>query len=175
MFAGYHYSLSEAKSSQFWLPLGSGGDLGEIKVAVAIVDNAQKPIPFTAKQKDSMVGYLELDIIKATHLRAADTFSSDPFCVASVDTQRRRTKTILKSLNPVWSAGQENVMQFKINDVRRLCPPIFRRLKPHLLFYEGVLVTRWVIPYKCRKIVPENVMQFKINDVRRLCPRYFAV
>ena len=37
--------------------------------------------------------------------------------------------------------------------VRRLRPPIFRRVKPHFLCYEGVSVIRWVVPYKCRKLL----------------------
>ena len=37
--------------------------------------------------------------------------------------------------------------------VRRPHPPIFRRLKPHFLFYEGVSVTRRVTPYTYRKIL----------------------
>ena len=32
-------------------------------------------------------------------------------------------------------------------------PPISCPLKPHFLFYGGVSIIRWVIPYKCRNIL----------------------
>ena len=108
-----YFDSDKSMSSQFWLPLSASGDLGEIKVAVAIVDNDKKKAP-TPEQKKSYPGHLELKIIKATHLKAADLLTSDPFCVAAVGLQRQKTTVIKETLNPVWSGDS---MHFPVTDL----------------------------------------------------------
>ena len=41
-------------------------------------------------------------------------------------------------------------------------PPIYRRFKPHFLFYEVVSVIKWVISYTYRKILE---MLFKMIEL----------
>eukprot|EP01114_Cavostelium_apophysatum_P005619 TRINITY_DN1680_c0_g1_i2.p1 TRINITY_DN1680_c0_g1~~TRINITY_DN1680_c0_g1_i2.p1 ORF type:complete len:1023 (-),score=268.98 TRINITY_DN1680_c0_g1_i2:52-3120(-) len=49
-------------------------------------------------------GVLEITVIEAKNLVAADkTGTSDPYCVLSLEKQRRKTKFVDKTLNPVWN------------------------------------------------------------------------
>uniref|UniRef100_A0A4W5L2Q3 C2 domain-containing protein n=1 Tax=Hucho hucho TaxID=62062 RepID=A0A4W5L2Q3_9TELE len=50
------------------------------------------------------VGFLQVKIIKATDLLAADlNGKSDPFCVLELGNDRLQTHTIYKTLNPNWN------------------------------------------------------------------------
>ncbi|XP_069081588.1 multiple C2 and transmembrane domain-containing protein 1 isoform X3 [Pleurodeles waltl] len=63
------------------------------------------------------VGYLQLKIIRAEGLMAADvTGKSDPFCVVELNNDRLLTHTVYKNLNPEWN----KVFTFNIKDIHSL-------------------------------------------------------
>jgi Ca2+-dependent lipid-binding protein len=50
------------------------------------------------------VGKVEIKIYQARGLSAKDiTGKSDPFCIIELDSNRLRTHTIYKTLNPIWN------------------------------------------------------------------------
>uniref|UniRef100_UPI003AAE5970 multiple C2 and transmembrane domain-containing protein 2-like n=1 Tax=Centroberyx gerrardi TaxID=166262 RepID=UPI003AAE5970 len=60
------------------------------------------------------VGFLQVKVIKATDLPAADlNGKSDPFCVVELGNSRLQTQTIHKTLNPEWN----KVFTFPIKDI----------------------------------------------------------
>uniref|UniRef100_A0AAZ3QEG9 C2 domain-containing protein n=1 Tax=Oncorhynchus tshawytscha TaxID=74940 RepID=A0AAZ3QEG9_ONCTS len=60
------------------------------------------------------VGFLQVKIIKATDLLAADlNGKSDPFCVLELGNDRLQTHTIYKTLNPNWN----KVFTFPVKDI----------------------------------------------------------
>nr|XP_020472827.1 multiple C2 and transmembrane domain-containing protein 2-like isoform X1 [Monopterus albus] len=60
------------------------------------------------------VGYLQVKVIKATDLLAADlNGKSDPFCVLELGNDRLQTHTIYKNLNPEWN----KVFTFPVKDI----------------------------------------------------------
>ncbi|XP_026149166.1 multiple C2 and transmembrane domain-containing protein 2 isoform X2 [Mastacembelus armatus] len=60
------------------------------------------------------VGYLQVKVIKATDVLAADlNGKSDPFCVLELGNDRLQTHTIYKSLNPEWNKA----FTFPVKDV----------------------------------------------------------
>ncbi|KAM3877092.1 multiple C2 and transmembrane domain-containing protein 2-like [Diretmus argenteus] len=62
----------------------------------------------------SDVGFLQVKVIKATDLLAADlNGKSDPFCVLELGNDRLQTHTIYKSLHPEWN----KVFTFPVKDI----------------------------------------------------------
>ncbi|XP_054625887.1 multiple C2 and transmembrane domain-containing protein 2-like isoform X4 [Dunckerocampus dactyliophorus] len=60
------------------------------------------------------VGFLQVKVIKATDLLAADlNGKSDPFCVLELGNDRLQTHTVYKSLHPEWN----KVFTFPVRDV----------------------------------------------------------
>ncbi|KAJ8252127.1 hypothetical protein COCON_G00214390 [Conger conger] len=60
------------------------------------------------------VGFLQVKVIKATDLPAADlNGKSDPFCVLELGNDRLQTHTIYKNLNPEWN----QVFTFPVKDI----------------------------------------------------------
>ncbi|XP_029284494.1 multiple C2 and transmembrane domain-containing protein 2 isoform X2 [Cottoperca gobio] len=60
------------------------------------------------------VGLLQIKVIKATDLLAADlNGKSDPFCVFELGNDRLQTQTVYKSLNPEWN----KVFTFPVKDI----------------------------------------------------------
>ncbi|XP_067452049.1 multiple C2 and transmembrane domain-containing protein 2-like isoform X1 [Thunnus thynnus] len=60
------------------------------------------------------VGFLQVKVIKATDLMAADlNGKSDPFCVLELGNNRLQTHTVYKSLNPEWN----QVFTFPVKDI----------------------------------------------------------
>uniref|UniRef100_I3J4Q7 Multiple C2 and transmembrane domain-containing protein 2 n=1 Tax=Oreochromis niloticus TaxID=8128 RepID=I3J4Q7_ORENI len=60
------------------------------------------------------VGFLQVKVIKATDLMAADlNGKSDPFCVLELGNDRLQTHTVYKSLNPEWNT----VFTFPVKDI----------------------------------------------------------
>ena len=106
------HSVTGEKANLFWLPLNSDEDLGFILVAVTITDSEPKE-PVTVVGK-STAAILQVTVIKANHLKAADIGGkSDPFCVVQVGEQRQRTQTIPKTISPVWKRN----MEFQIDGI----------------------------------------------------------
>lgn len=63
------------------------------------------------------VGFLQVKVIKATDLMAADlNGKSDPFCVLELGNNRLQTHTIYKSLNPEWN----KVFTFPVKDIHEV-------------------------------------------------------
>ncbi|CAL8246198.1 unnamed protein product [Lota lota] len=63
------------------------------------------------------IGYLQVKILKATDLLAADlNGKSDPFCVLQLGNDRLQTHTIYKTLNPEWN----KVFTFPIKDIHEV-------------------------------------------------------
>uniref|UniRef100_A0A8C9SCW2 Multiple C2 and transmembrane domain containing 2 n=2 Tax=Scleropages formosus TaxID=113540 RepID=A0A8C9SCW2_SCLFO len=95
---------------------------------VSIVDLSSAPLenPLERQQimdryslKNSLydvrdVGFLQVKVIRATDLLAADlNGKSDPFCVLELGNNRLQTHTIYKKLNPEWN----KVFTFPIKDI----------------------------------------------------------
>ncbi|KAM9409679.1 multiple C2 and transmembrane domain-containing protein 2-like isoform 2-T3 [Pholidichthys leucotaenia] len=60
------------------------------------------------------VGFLQIKVLKATDLMAADlNGKSDPFCVLELGNDRLQTHTIYKSLHPEWN----KVFTFPVKDI----------------------------------------------------------
>uniref|UniRef100_A0A8B9L3Z8 C2 domain-containing protein n=1 Tax=Astyanax mexicanus TaxID=7994 RepID=A0A8B9L3Z8_ASTMX len=60
------------------------------------------------------VGFLQVKVIKASDLMAADlNGKSDPFCVLELGNDRLQTHTVYKTLNPEW----DKVFTFPIKDI----------------------------------------------------------
>ncbi|XP_036399869.1 multiple C2 and transmembrane domain-containing protein 2-like [Megalops cyprinoides] len=60
------------------------------------------------------IGFLQVKVIKATDLMAADlNGKSDPFCLLELGNDRLQTHTIYKTLNPEWN----KVFTFPIKDI----------------------------------------------------------
>ncbi|KAM4618256.1 multiple C2 and transmembrane domain-containing protein 2 [Polymixia lowei] len=60
------------------------------------------------------VGFLQVKVIKATDLLAADlNGKSDPFCVIELGNSRLQTQTVYKTLNPEWNKA----FTFPIKDI----------------------------------------------------------
>uniref|UniRef100_A0A7N6B2C8 C2 domain-containing protein n=1 Tax=Anabas testudineus TaxID=64144 RepID=A0A7N6B2C8_ANATE len=60
------------------------------------------------------VGYLQIKVLKATDLIAADlNGKSDPFCVLELGNDRLQTHTVYKTLNPEWN----KVFTFPVKDI----------------------------------------------------------
>ncbi|XP_029000740.1 multiple C2 and transmembrane domain-containing protein 2 isoform X2 [Betta splendens] len=60
------------------------------------------------------VGYLQVKVLKATDLIAADlNGKSDPFCVLELGNDRLRSHTVYKSLHPEWN----KVFTFPVKDI----------------------------------------------------------
>ncbi|XP_069766611.1 multiple C2 and transmembrane domain-containing protein 2-like isoform X2 [Narcine bancroftii] len=65
-------------------------------------------------QDMSDIGFLQVQVIKACNLSAADfAGKSDPFCVLELGNDRLLTHTIYKNLNPEWN----KVFSFNIRDI----------------------------------------------------------
>ncbi|XP_059808677.1 multiple C2 and transmembrane domain-containing protein 2-like isoform X2 [Hypanus sabinus] len=65
-------------------------------------------------QDMSDIGFLQVQVIKACNLPAADfAGKSDPFCVLELGNDRLQTHTIYKNLNPEWN----KVFSFNIRDI----------------------------------------------------------
>uniref|UniRef100_A0A8C1G7P9 Multiple C2 domains, transmembrane 2b n=2 Tax=Cyprinus carpio TaxID=7962 RepID=A0A8C1G7P9_CYPCA len=63
------------------------------------------------------VGFLQVKVIKATDLMAADlNGKSDPFCVLELGNNRLQTHTIYKTLNPEWN----KVFTFPVKDIHEV-------------------------------------------------------
>ncbi|KAL1271829.1 hypothetical protein QQF64_030845 [Cirrhinus molitorella] len=63
------------------------------------------------------VGFLQVKVIKATDLLAADlNGKSDPFCVLELGNNRLHTHTIYKTLNPEWN----KVFTFPVKDIHEV-------------------------------------------------------
>ncbi|XP_056317045.1 multiple C2 and transmembrane domain-containing protein 2 isoform X4 [Danio aesculapii] len=63
------------------------------------------------------VGFLQVKVIKATDLTAADlNGKSDPFCVLELGNNRLQTHTVYKSLNPEWN----KVFTFPVKDIHEV-------------------------------------------------------
>lgn len=136
--SGFRYFDQERGTEMFRLPLHTAGGLGEITVALAISDYLREPTKvvckscgtpsaslkcgdpkcqFVDEKARQFPAYLLVTVLKASNLRAADGVlkgSSDPFTVVEIGPQRKRTKTVKNSLQPIW---EERVMEFCIRDV----------------------------------------------------------
>ncbi|XP_078283281.1 multiple C2 and transmembrane domain-containing protein 2-like isoform X2 [Rhinoraja longicauda] len=65
-------------------------------------------------QDMSDIGFLQVQVIKACNLLAADfAGKSDPFCVLELGNDRLQTHTIYKNLNPEWN----KVFSFNVRDI----------------------------------------------------------
>ncbi|XP_050969789.1 multiple C2 and transmembrane domain-containing protein 2 isoform X2 [Labeo rohita] len=63
------------------------------------------------------VGFLQVKVIRATDLLAADlNGKSDPFCVLELGNNRLQTHTIYKTLNPEWN----KVFTFPVKDIHEV-------------------------------------------------------
>ncbi|XP_028289958.1 multiple C2 and transmembrane domain-containing protein 2 isoform X2 [Gouania willdenowi] len=63
------------------------------------------------------VGFLQVKVIKASDLLAADlNGKSDPFCVLELANDRLQTHTVYKSLNPEWN----KVFTFPVKDIHEV-------------------------------------------------------
>ncbi|XP_016307776.1 multiple C2 and transmembrane domain-containing protein 2-like isoform X1 [Sinocyclocheilus anshuiensis] len=63
------------------------------------------------------IGFLQVKVIKATDLMAADlNGKSDPFCVLELGNNRLQTHTIYKTLNPEWN----KVFTFPVKDIHEV-------------------------------------------------------
>lgn len=81
-------------------------------------DNMRLKYGFRNCLKDMKdVGFLQVKVIKATDLMAADlNGKSDPFCVLELGNNRMQTHTIYKTLNPEWN----KVFTFPIKDIHEV-------------------------------------------------------
>ncbi|XP_048418760.1 multiple C2 and transmembrane domain-containing protein 2-like [Stegostoma tigrinum] len=62
----------------------------------------------------SDIGFLQVQVIKACNLAAADfAGKSDPFCVLELGSDKLQTHTVYKNLNPEWN----KVFSFNIKDI----------------------------------------------------------
>ncbi|XP_072324799.1 multiple C2 and transmembrane domain-containing protein 2-like [Scyliorhinus torazame] len=65
-------------------------------------------------QDMSDIGFLQVQVIKACNLAAADfAGKSDPFCVLELGNDKLQTHTVYKNLNPEWN----KVFSFNIRDI----------------------------------------------------------
>ena len=72
---------------------------------------------FVDEKARQFPAYLLVTVLKASNLKAADGVvrqTSDPFTVVEIGPQRKRTKEIKNSLQPIW---EERIMEFGIRDV----------------------------------------------------------
>ncbi|XP_055031067.2 multiple C2 and transmembrane domain-containing protein 2 isoform X1 [Misgurnus anguillicaudatus] len=81
-------------------------------------DNMRLKYGFRNCLKDMKdVGFLQVKVIKATDLMAADlNGKSDPFCVLELGNNRMQTHTIYKTLNPEWN----KVFTFPVKDIHEV-------------------------------------------------------
>ncbi|XDV18731.1 hypothetical protein PO909_024368 [Leuciscus waleckii] len=81
-------------------------------------DNMLVKYSFKNSLKDiGDVGFLQVKVIKATDLMAADlNGKSDPFCVLELGNNRLQTHTIYKTLNPEWN----KVFTFPVKDIHEV-------------------------------------------------------
>uniref|UniRef100_A0A672PBZ4 Multiple C2 and transmembrane domain-containing protein 2-like n=1 Tax=Sinocyclocheilus grahami TaxID=75366 RepID=A0A672PBZ4_SINGR len=81
-------------------------------------DNMLVKYSFKNSLKDLRdVGFLQVKVIKATDLMAADlNGKSDPFCVLELGNNRLQTHTIYKTLNPEWN----KVFTFPVKDIHEV-------------------------------------------------------
>ncbi|XP_043101743.1 multiple C2 and transmembrane domain-containing protein 2 isoform X3 [Puntigrus tetrazona] len=81
-------------------------------------DNMLLKYSFRNSLKDLKdVGFLQVKVIKATDLMAADlNGKSDPFCVLELGNNRLQTHTIYKTLNPEWN----KVFTFPVKDIHEV-------------------------------------------------------
>ncbi|XP_016366269.1 multiple C2 and transmembrane domain-containing protein 2, partial [Sinocyclocheilus rhinocerous] len=81
-------------------------------------DNMLVKYSFRNSLKDLRdVGFLQVKVIKATDLMAADlNGKSDPFCVLELGNNRLQTHTIYKTLNPEWN----KVFTFPVKDIHEV-------------------------------------------------------
>ncbi|XP_026122472.1 multiple C2 and transmembrane domain-containing protein 2-like isoform X1 [Carassius auratus] len=81
-------------------------------------DNILVKYSFRNSLKDLRdVGFLQVKVIKATDLMAADlNGKSDPFCVLELGNNRLQTHTIYKTLNPEWN----KVFTFPVKDIHEV-------------------------------------------------------
>ncbi|XP_043533487.1 multiple C2 and transmembrane domain-containing protein 2-like isoform X2 [Chiloscyllium plagiosum] len=65
-------------------------------------------------QDISDIGFLQVQVVKASNLAAADfAGKSDPFCVLELGNDKLQTHTVYKNLNPAWN----KVFSFNIRDI----------------------------------------------------------
>ncbi|EDR26000.1 hypothetical protein, conserved [Entamoeba dispar SAW760] len=50
---------------------------------------------------------IRLTVVNGKQLKAKDLFTSDPYVIVSVGVEQRKTKTIMKNLNPTWGDSFE--------------------------------------------------------------------
>ncbi|XP_052458625.1 multiple C2 and transmembrane domain-containing protein 2-like isoform X1 [Carassius gibelio] len=81
-------------------------------------DNMLVKYSFRNSLKDLRdIGFLQVKVIKATDLLAADlNGKSDPFCVLELGNNRLQTHTIYKTLNPEWN----KVFTFPVKDIHEV-------------------------------------------------------
>ncbi|XP_051985701.1 multiple C2 and transmembrane domain-containing protein 2-like [Xyrauchen texanus] len=81
-------------------------------------DNMLVKYSFRNSLKDMRdVGFLQVKVIKAADLMAADlNGKSDPFCVLELGNNRLQTHTIYKTLNPEWN----KVFTFPVKDIHEV-------------------------------------------------------
>ncbi|XP_030232523.1 multiple C2 and transmembrane domain-containing protein 2 isoform X3 [Gadus morhua] len=130
-------SLPMNKNQQFRAELGQSGGYMLLLVTqsvcsgVSICDLAAAPLAAGEQRENQLekyrlaksfenlgdIGYLQVKILKATDLLAADlNGKSDPFCVLQLGNDRLQTHTIYKTLNPEWN----EVFTFPIKDVHEV-------------------------------------------------------
>nr|BAN37581.1 C2 domain protein, putative [Entamoeba histolytica] len=60
-----------------------------------------------SKSMGSETMNIRLTVVNGKQLKAKDLFTSDPYVIVSVGIEQRKTKTIMKNLNPTWGDSFE--------------------------------------------------------------------
>lgn len=96
--------LEDDKLRDIWVPL-ENTDTGEIRLVIKAVRSQSN---VKSKSSTSTNGMLELVLLEARHLVAADLRgTSDPFVSVHYGNQKKRTKVIYKTLHPQWNQTLE--------------------------------------------------------------------
>ncbi|EKE40822.1 hypothetical protein ENU1_078210, partial [Entamoeba nuttalli P19] len=67
--------------------------------------NAQTNVKPSTGGPETMA--IRLTVVSGKQLKAMDIRSSDPYVIVSVGIEQRKTKTVMKNLNPTWGDSFE--------------------------------------------------------------------